>query len=92
MGISEYPWEIVGIDHVTDLPKSGTYGHTSVFEMVCHKEITTHELADLFSWNCYRLHDVPKVIVSNKDPKFQAELYGKFKHHIKYEYCSTPSH
>ena len=29
-GIPEYPWEIVGIDYVTDLPKSGLYGHTIV--------------------------------------------------------------
>ena len=28
--IPEHPWEIVGIDYVTDLPKSGTYGYTSV--------------------------------------------------------------
>ena len=29
-GILEYPWEIVGIDYVTDLSKSGLYGYTSV--------------------------------------------------------------
>ncbi len=32
LGIPEYNWEIVGID----LPKSDTYGHTTVFIMVCH--------------------------------------------------------
>ncbi len=50
LGIPEYPWEIVGIDYVNDLPKSGTYGHTPVFMVwhltkmalfvPCHKEIT----------------------------------------------------
>jgi hypothetical protein len=30
LGIPEYPWEIVGIDNVTDLPKSGIDGYTSV--------------------------------------------------------------
>ena len=31
LGIPEYPWDIVGIDYVTDLPKSSLYGHTTVF-------------------------------------------------------------
>ena len=54
LGIPEHPWEIVGIDYVIDLPKSGTDGYTSVFIMVCHltkmahfvpchKEITAEE-------------------------------------------------
>ena len=32
--IPECPWEIVGIDNVTDLPKSGIDGYTSVFIVV----------------------------------------------------------
>ncbi len=31
LGIPDYPWEIVGIDYVIELPKSGTDGYTSVF-------------------------------------------------------------
>ena len=86
LGIPEYPWEIVGIDYVTDLPKSGIDGYTSVFVMVCHltkmahfvpchKKITTEETIDLFINHCCRLHGVPRVIVSNRDPKF----VGKFE-------------
>ena len=70
LGIQEYPWEIVGIDDVTDLPKSGIDGYTSVFIMVCqltkmahfvpcNKEITSQKSADLFINDCYRLHGVP---------------------------------
>ncbi len=33
LGIPEYLWKIVGVDYVTDLPKSGTDGYTSVFTM-----------------------------------------------------------
>ncbi len=36
LGILEYPRETVGIDYVIDLPKSGTFGYTNVFTMVCH--------------------------------------------------------
>ncbi len=36
LGVPEYPWEIVGIDYVTDLTKSGSNCYTSVFIMVRH--------------------------------------------------------
>jgi hypothetical protein len=89
LGIPEYPWEIVGIDYVTNLPKSGLYGYTTVFIMVCHltkmahfvpchKEITAKESPDLFISNCYRLHGVPKVIDSDRDPKFVGKLWQSF--------------
>jgi len=87
--IPEYSWEIVGIDYVADLPKSDLYGHTTVFIMVCnltkmahfvtcHKEITAKEAADLFIGNCYRLHGVPKVIVSDRDSKFVGKFWQSF--------------
>ena len=74
LGVPEYPWEIIGIDYVTDLPKSGSKLYTSVFIMVCHltkmahfvpchKDITAEESSELFIDNCYRLHGVPKVVV-----------------------------
>ena len=85
LGIPEYPWEIIGIDSVTGLPTSGIDGYTTVLIMICqlykmahfvpcHKEITAEESANLFIDYCYRLHGVPRVIVSDKDPKF----VGKF--------------
>ena len=65
--------------YVTDLPTSGINGYTSVFIMVCHltkvapfvpchKEIIAEESVDLFIDHSYRLHGVPKVIVSDRDP------------------------
>jgi hypothetical protein len=87
LGVPEYPWEIViGINYVSDMPRSGSHGYTSVFIMVghltkmahffpCHKEITAEESCELFIDNCYRLHGVPEVIVSDRDPKF----VGKFR-------------
>jgi hypothetical protein len=85
LGVPQYPWKIIGIGYATDIPKSGSYGYTSLFIMVCHltkmthsvpchKEITAKESADLFRSNCYRLHRVPKVLISERDPKF----VGKF--------------
>ncbi len=54
LGILEYPWGIVEVDYVADLPKSSTHGYTVVFIMACHltkiahfvpchKKITTKE-------------------------------------------------
>ena len=41
----------------------------------CHEEIIiAEELEDFFIDHCYRLNGVPKVIVSDRDPKFD----GKF--------------
>jgi hypothetical protein len=89
LGISEYHWEIVGTDYVTDLPKNGIAGYTYVYIMVyhltkmahfvpLHKEIRAEELADLFIDYCYRLHGVPRVIVSDGDPKFVGKFWQTF--------------
>ena len=55
LGIPKYPWEIVGIDYVTDLPKSCTDGFITVCHLTkmahfvpCRKEITAEESTDSF--------------------------------------------
>jgi len=89
LGIPESPWEIVCIDYVTDLPKSGIDYYTVVFIMgchfmkmahfvSCHKEIIVEESSDLFIDHCYRLHGVPRVIVSDRDPKFVRKFWQTF--------------
>jgi len=68
------------------------YGHTSVFIMVCHlatmahfvscrKQIIAKESAYSFISIFYRLHHVPKEIVSDKDVcwKILAKFYGKIE-------------
>ncbi len=40
----------------------------------CHKEILAKESIDLLVSDCYKLHGVPKGIVSDRYPKF----VGKF--------------
>ena len=81
LGVPEYPWGIIGIEYDTDLPRSGTHGYTSVFIRVCHftkmlhfvpchNEIIDEESSELFIDNYYRLHGVPRVIVSDRDLNF----------------------
>jgi hypothetical protein len=103
LGVPEYPWEIVGIDYVTDLPKSGVHGYTSVFIMVCHltkmahfvpchKEITAEESSELFVDHCYRLHGVPKVIVSDRDPKFVGKFWQCFMRELNTKLNMSTAH
>jgi transposase InsO family protein len=44
----------------------------------CHKEINVEESKKLFIIDCYRLNGVPKVIVSDRDPKFVRKLWQRF--------------
>ena len=89
LGVPQYPWENVEIAYVTDHSKSGSNCYTTALIMVCHltkmahfvpcqKEITAKESADLFSTNCYRLHGVPKIFVSDRDSKFVGKVWQSF--------------
>jgi len=44
----------------------------------CHKEITAEESSELFIDNYYRLHGVPKVIVSDRDSNFVGRWWQCF--------------
>jgi len=44
----------------------------------CHKEITVEESTLFFIDHCYRLHCVPRVIVSAADPKFLGKFWQTF--------------
>ena len=86
VGVPNYPWEIVGMDFATNLPKKSKYNFTAILIIVCHltkiahfvpchKEITIDETIDLLIDNCYKLHDVPKVNLFYKDPRFVGEFW-----------------
>ena len=84
--VPEYPWQVVGVDYVTCLPKSGKSNYTAVMIIVdhltkmahfipCHDEVTAEESADLFLHHCYRLHGVPRTLVSDRDPRFVSAFW-----------------
>ena len=73
LGVPNYPWKIVGLDFVTDLPKSSKYNFTAILILVCHltkrahfvpshTDITVEETADLFIDNYYKLMVFPKSL------------------------------
>jgi hypothetical protein len=73
------PWHTVGLDYLAYLPESN--GFKSVLIVVdhltrmahslpCSETVTSEETATLFLHGVYRLHGLPRVLVSNRDPKF----------------------
>jgi transposase InsO family protein len=89
LGVPNYPWEIADMDFVTDLLKNSKYNFIVFLVLVCHstkmahfvpchKEKTSEEIIDLFIDKCYKLHGVPKVIVSDRDPRFVGKFWQSF--------------
>jgi transposase InsO family protein len=74
------PWHTVSMDFITQLPRSKA-GHDAIFVIVdklskmCHFVATTttataEQTARLFINHVWKLHGVPKVIISDRDPLF----------------------
>jgi hypothetical protein len=88
--ILEWKWEVVTMDFITRLPRTNKQ-HDSIMVVVdkLTKSAhfiplkTTHKAAnvvDIYMREVARLHDIPKSIVSNKDPKFTSKFWkGLFK-------------
>ena len=85
------PWEVLGIDFVTGLPKTKA-GHDAILVVIdhltkmahaipCQKSITASEVADLFIKNIFRLHGMPQTIISDRGSQFISHFWQTlFKH------------
>jgi hypothetical protein len=73
------PWHTVGLDYLTHLLVSN--GFDSLLIVVdhltrmahflpCTESVTTKETANTFSQGVYRLHGLPRVLVTDRDRKF----------------------
>jgi hypothetical protein len=73
------PWHTIGLDYLTHLLESN--GFNSVLIVVdhltrmanflpCIETITAEETTALLLQEVYRLHGLPRVLVSDRDPKF----------------------
>jgi len=79
-------WEVINMDFVTGLPPGGSYSYNSVLVVVDryskrarfipnHKDDTAMEVAILF-WNRIMADvGIPKIIISDRDPKFTSEFW-----------------
>ena len=77
-------WAHITTDLITDLPESNGFTAIVVFvdkltKMVhlarCKKEVTTMEYAQIFIDNVFRLHSLPEVIISDRDPQFTDKFW-----------------
>ena len=77
-------WVHVTTDLVTDLPESDGYTAIAVFvdkltKMVhfapCRKEVDAMEYARIFVDTVFRLHGLPEVIISDRDPRFTGKFW-----------------
>ncbi|MBW0524905.1 hypothetical protein O181_064620 [Austropuccinia psidii MF-1] len=82
----KHPWETISMDWVTGLVPGGTENLNSCLIIVdrlsksmrflpCHKENTAMDNALLFWNNIISTCGVPKIIISDEDPKFTSEFW-----------------
>ncbi|MBW0466012.1 hypothetical protein O181_005727 [Austropuccinia psidii MF-1] len=85
MGEPKHPWETINMDWVTGLVPGGNENYNACLIIVdrfsksmrclpCHKEDTAMDTALLFWNNIISTCGVPKIIISDRDPKFTSEF------------------
>ena len=81
----EWKWEVISMDFITGLPKSKKQ-NDSIFIVVdklskasrfipvksTYKEV---HIVDIFLKDIFRLHRIPKAIISNRDTKFTGNFW-----------------
>ncbi|CAI7898684.1 unnamed protein product, partial [Closterium sp. NIES-53] len=82
--IPDEPWESVSMDFITDLPKTRD-GHTAILVFVDRltkmvhfvpttTDVSAEDTAKLFVTHVFRLHGLPRVMVSDQDPRFTSQF------------------
>jgi hypothetical protein len=78
------PWYIVGLDFPTHLPISASFDNVLVVidhlrQMAhlfpCIEKITAEETRKVFLQGLYRLHGLPRVLVSARDPRLVSDFW-----------------
>jgi len=81
--IPEKPWTHISADFITKLPLAQEYNSIlvvvdrlmkMVYFIPTTEKTLAEELARLFRDNMWKLHSLPKSIISNQGPHFAAEL------------------
>ncbi|MBW0571183.1 hypothetical protein O181_110898 [Austropuccinia psidii MF-1] len=86
IGEPKHPWETINMDWVTGLVPGGKENYNSCLIIVhrfsesmrclpCHKEDTAMDTALLFWNNIISTCGVPKIIISDRDPKFTSKFW-----------------
>lgn len=101
--VPEGRWERIGIDFIVKLPNSQK-GNDAICTIIDHstrrahffalKEAPTAEgFAQMFLQQFFRLHGMPKKVVSDRDQRFMSDFWRAFMRLLKTELApSTPFH
>jgi len=101
--IPSFPWEIVSMDFITGLPRTqkefdAIFVVVDKLSKMAHfipttKEVTAEGSAKLFFDNIFRLHGMPKKIISDRDPRFTSKFWKTLMEIINVELnMSTTDH
>eukprot|EP00253_Pinus_taeda_P016605 PITA_16605 len=83
--VPEWKWEIISMDFITGLPKTKR-NNDSIFVVVDKLSKTAHfipvqstyraaQIAHIFMQNVFKLHGLPKTIISDRDVKFTSAFW-----------------
>ena len=101
--VPQHPWEDIGVDLITGLPLTAD-GNDAIMTFIDRLTKQAHFIptkttldaegsADLYLRNVFRLHGLSKSIVSDRDPRFTAQLYRGIFKRLGVRLCfSTPNH
>lgn len=81
-------WADVSMDFITKLPPAADSGYDAIMVVVdrlskmahfipCRSNLTAHDAADLYLQHVFRLHGMPRSIVSDRDKLFTSNLWQR---------------
>ncbi|CDJ69410.1 Similar to Transposon MAGGYgagandpolgenehomologues, related [Eimeria necatrix] len=93
-------WAHVSLDFITDLPLTTT-GHDSILVMVdaltkvahfvpAKKSFTAAHTVELLANRLIRYHGFPEVLISDRDPRFQSDLWNQLCHRFNIKRRVSP--
>ena len=78
--VPKWKWEVISLDFITGLPRSKRHNDfiMVVFDIFSkethfipiHSTYKTVQIADIFMRDIFRLHGIPKTVISDRDVKF----------------------